>query len=51
MVADPSANNTRSVSAFIKARFGIVDTIQLVDETFERHVLRLDRGESETSSP
>jgi hypothetical protein len=51
IVADPSASNMRSVSAFKKARFNIVDTVQLVDETFERHVLRLDRGESKISSP
>jgi hypothetical protein len=51
IVADPSASNKRSVSAFRKARFNIVDTVQLVDETFERHVLRLDRGESKISSP
>jgi aminoglycoside 6'-N-acetyltransferase len=44
IVADPSASNTRSVSAFKKAGFNIVNTVQLVDETFERHVVRLHRG-------
>ena len=44
IVADPSTRNTRSVSAFRKAGFNIVDTVQLVDEAFERSVVRLDRG-------
>ena len=44
IVADPSASNKRSVSAFRKAGFNVVDTVQLVDEAFERHVVRLDRG-------
>ena len=43
IVADPSVSNKRSVSAFRKAGFTIVDTVQLVDEAFERHVVRLDR--------
>ena len=51
IVADPSASNKRSVSAFRKAGFNIVDTVQLVDEAFARHVVRLDRGESKISSP
>lgn len=51
VVADPSASNRRSVSAFKKAGFNIVATVQLVDEAFERHVVRLDRGESKNSSP
>ena len=51
IVADPSASNKRSVSAFRKAGFTIVDTVQLVDEAFERHVVRLDRGEAKPSSP
>ena len=50
IVADPSARNKRSVSAFRKAGFKIVDTIQLVDEAFERHIVRLNRAESEISS-
>jgi len=50
IVADPSARNTRSVSAFRKAGFNIVDTVQLVDEAFERDIVRLDRGELEMSS-
>ena len=51
IVADPSTSNRRSVSAFGKAGFNIVDTVQLVDEAFERHVLRLDRGEQKIVSP
>ena len=50
IVADPSTRNTRSVSAFRKAGFNIVDTVQLVDEAFERDIVRLDRGELEMSS-
>ena len=50
IVADPSARNKRSVSAFRKAGFNIVDTVQLVDEAFERHIVRWDRGELEMSS-
>jgi len=45
IVADPSAGNRRSISAFRKAGFDIVDTLQLVDEAFERHIVRLHRGE------
>jgi aminoglycoside 6'-N-acetyltransferase len=43
IVADPSASNTSSVSAFRKAGFNVVATVQLVDEAFERCVVRLDR--------
>ena len=50
IVADPSTRNTRSVSAFGKAGFDIVDTVQLVDEAFERHIVRWDRGELKISS-
>jgi aminoglycoside 6'-N-acetyltransferase len=50
IVADPSTRNARSVRAFRKAGFNIVDTVQLVDEAFERHIVRLDRGELEMSS-
>jgi aminoglycoside 6'-N-acetyltransferase len=50
IVADPSARNKRSISAFRKAGFNIVDTVQIVDEGFERHIVRLDRGELEISS-
>jgi aminoglycoside 6'-N-acetyltransferase len=50
IVADPSARNKRSASAFKKAGFSIVDTVQLVDEAFERHIVRLDRGELEVFS-
>lgn len=42
IVADPSVSNLHSVSAFKKAGFKIVRTVQLVDEGFERHVVRLD---------
>jgi hypothetical protein len=38
-------SNLHSVSAFKKAGFRIVSTAQLVDEAFERHVVRLDRIE------
>ena len=50
IVADPSTRNTRSVSAFRKAGFNIVDTVRLGDEAFDRHVVRLDRSEPEISS-
>ena len=50
IVADPATSNRRSVRAFKKAGFKIVNTVQLVDEAFERHVVRLDRGELEISS-
>ena len=43
IVADPSVSNLHSVSAFKKAGFNIVNTVRLVDETFERHVVRWDR--------
>lgn len=45
IVADPSVRNLNSVSAFKKAGFSIVSTVQLLDEDFERHVVRLDRIE------
>ena len=45
IVADPSVSNLNSVSAFKKAGFNIVSTVQLVDEAFERHVVRLGRTE------
>ncbi len=43
IVADPAVSNLNSVSAFKKAGFNIVGTVQLVEEGFERHVVRLDR--------
>jgi aminoglycoside 6'-N-acetyltransferase len=43
IVADPSVSNLHSVSAFKKAGFSIVSIVQLVDEEFERHAVRLDR--------
>jgi RimJ/RimL family protein N-acetyltransferase len=45
IVADPSVSNLYSVSAFKKAGFNSVKTVQLEDEAFERHVVRLDRIE------
>ena len=45
IVADPEVNNLRSVGAFKKAGFSIVNTVQLAGEGFERHVVRLDRVE------
>jgi aminoglycoside 6'-N-acetyltransferase len=50
IVADPSATNTRSVGAFRKAGFNNVATVQLSDEAFARHVVRLDRGALERTS-
>jgi hypothetical protein len=49
IVADPSVRNLNSVSAFKKAGFSIVSTVQLVDEDFEREVVRLDRIEGRTA--
>ena len=46
IVADPSVSNLHSVSAFRKAGFSVARTVQLVDETFERLVVRLDRIEA-----
>lgn len=43
IVADPSANNGRSIRAFEKAGFIVVDTVRLPNEAFERHVVRGDR--------
>jgi aminoglycoside 6'-N-acetyltransferase len=45
IVVDPSVSNLNSVSAFKKAGFNIVSTVQFVDEAFERNVVRLDRLE------
>jgi len=50
IVADPSTRNKRSVGAFRKAGFNIVDTVQLPDEAFERHIVRVDRGTWEIAS-
>jgi aminoglycoside 6'-N-acetyltransferase len=44
IVADPAVANLRSVGAFKKAGFQIVNTVRLPGEAFERHVVRLDRG-------
>jgi aminoglycoside 6'-N-acetyltransferase len=43
IIADPSVRNRNSISAFKKAGFNPVSTVQLVDEAFERYVVRLDR--------
>lgn len=45
IIADPAASNTRSVTAFKKAGFSIVDTVRLVDEACERDVVRVDRAD------
>jgi aminoglycoside 6'-N-acetyltransferase len=43
VVTDPEAGNVRSLSAFRKAGFTLTDTVQLGDENFKRHVVRMDR--------
>jgi len=43
IVADPAANNQRSVNAFKRAGFYVIDTVRLDGESFERRVVRLDR--------
>jgi aminoglycoside 6'-N-acetyltransferase len=43
IVADPAGSNLPSVNAFRKAGFAVIKTVRLVDEAFERHVVRLDR--------
>ena len=48
IIADPSKSNLHSISAFKKAGFNIVKTVQLVDEAFERHVVRLERVQVDT---
>ena len=47
IVADPSAENLRSVNAFTKAGFSIVRTLQLPGESFQRHVVRTSRTNTE----
>lgn len=42
IVADPAGENLASVSAFKKAGFRVVRTVRLVNEAFERSVVRLD---------
>ena len=42
ILSDPSTGNARSVRAFRKAGFNVVDTVRLAGETFERIVVRLD---------
>ncbi len=44
IVADPSATNLHSVSAFRNAGFEIVRTVRLSEEPFDRHVVRLNRN-------
>jgi hypothetical protein len=43
VVTDPEEGNVRSLSAFRKAGFTLTDTVQLGDENFKRHVVRMDR--------
>ncbi len=45
IVTDPAAANLRSVHAFQKAGFTITQTIQLPNESFGRHIVRLDRSD------
>jgi aminoglycoside 6'-N-acetyltransferase len=46
IVADPSADNARSIRAFRKAGFEVVRTVRLSGETFDRHIVRLGRAVS-----
>jgi aminoglycoside 6'-N-acetyltransferase len=43
IVADPAAANVRSLGAFQKAGFSMANSVQLIGETFRRHIVRLDR--------
>jgi aminoglycoside 6'-N-acetyltransferase len=43
IVADPAADNRRSIGAFLKAGFRIVNTIRLAGETFNRYIVRSER--------
>jgi RimJ/RimL family protein N-acetyltransferase len=49
VVADPAADNLRSVRAFTKADFKIVKAVRLEGEAFERHVVRLDRRDPKSA--
>jgi aminoglycoside 6'-N-acetyltransferase len=49
IVADPSVSNLNSVGAFKRAGFNFVRTVQLGDEAFARHVVRLERIEESNS--
>jgi hypothetical protein len=44
VVADPEESNLRSLHAFRKAGFNLVNTVQLAGEGFTRQVVRLDRS-------
>jgi len=50
VVADPEERNLRSVRAFTKAGFGVVNTVQLGSEDFRRQVVRLVRPQAATDS-
>jgi len=43
VVADPEADNRRSLSAFRKAGFTATKTVQLAGEDFKRRVVRIER--------
>jgi aminoglycoside 6'-N-acetyltransferase len=43
IVADPAADNSRSVTAFRKAGFRTVGTVRLAGEAFDRSVVRFER--------
>ena len=54
VVADPDESNLRSLHAFRKAGFNVVNTVQLASESFRRQVVRLVRPYAATvthSSP
>ena len=44
VVADPEESNLRSLHAFRKVGFNLVNTVQLAGEGFTRQVVRLDRS-------
>ncbi len=43
VITDPEERSVRSLHAFLKAGFKLVETIQLIGESRKRHVMRLDR--------
>lgn len=42
ILTDPEENNIRSLRAFKKAGFQVINTVRLAGESRQRHVLRLD---------
>lgn len=44
IIADPAADNSRSLSAFRKAGLRIVRTARLTGEAADRNVVRFERG-------